>query len=296
MEKLPVLDGKGTFKQIDVFHVIRSGSHHLVTCILGQSYFGNDHVSYIFDNCKHKGKFYKVARCANDIRTLGIKRKPIKQVLEHKQTLLIVRHENWEMKEIKENLFPKWIGETDKHFAIFILRDFFNWLASCFGCVEHLKRAGRKKFFGMKLDKEKMMENFLIPLWIQYAEAFLDPVLKQKKGVIFIKYNDLVSKKNYLKFLCSRIGIEFICAKAREEVSIRGDGSSFNGVKFNGEGSKMKVMERWKRYRTDPLYKYFIENKHAVNLSLDIFGHISGTEVLDPCVSALAENKGISLK
>ncbi|MFH1402429.1 MAG: hypothetical protein ABIG87_02270 [Patescibacteria group bacterium] len=59
-----------------------------------------------------------------------------------------------------------------------------------------------------------------------------------------------------------------------------GKGSSFDFLKFDEKGKQMKVLERWKYYKDDKLYKSFFKDSELIRLSDEIFGRIDETEIL----------------
>ena len=129
----------------------------------------------------------------------------------------------------------------------YIIRDPYNWLASL-----------------MKYSRfnERNLESF-IETYIQNAETC------QK----FIVYNQWVSNSDYRNKLASDLGF------VNKDLGVNhvpeyGTGSTFDGREYEGRGSQMSVLERWKILSEDPAYLAVIKKYRASfeSISLDICG------------------------
>src|SRR5690606_16318203 len=82
-------------------------------------------------------------------------------------------------------------------------------------------------------------------IWKQHAREFCGRRRYLPAGRIALSYNRWVTDRDYRRQIAGELGLQFTDA-GFEEVSATGGGSSFDGVKYNGRASGMKVLERWK--------------------------------------------------
>ena len=74
----------------------------------------------------------------------------------------------------------------------------------------------------------------------------------------FINYNKWFTDIDYRKQICKDLDLIFTDYSIND-VSFFGGGSSFDGLSMNNCASKMKVNERWKRFRQDPYFIYILK-------------------------------------
>ena len=147
---------------------------------------------------------------------------------------------------IKYNQENKQVGLTVKLFEnyfdkienkIILLRDPYNWLASL---LHSCKRT------------EKTLK--------EYIKKYIDLHDNIKSCKFFINYNKWFDDINYRKEICSNLNLSFT-DNGLGDVVMFGNGSSFDLRKMDGNGDKMKVLERW---------KFVIEN-NSPNITKDEF-------------------------
>ena len=158
-----------------------------------------------------------------------------------------------EIKEVlsKSGVFDVW---SEK---IIVLRDFYNWAASCLGMV---LRDGDKPL-------EQLFNETHIETYIDHCQRYLD----DDSDFEFVLFNEWVESKDYRKRFAETIGLEFTDS-AREQTSIFGGGSSFDGLDHLKSASKMNVNERYLQVWDNPIYQNMIkDNPRAVELSERIF-------------------------
>lgn len=144
----------------------------------------------------------------------------------------------------------------EKVTKILILRDPFNLYAS------RIRHYGIDKY-------ERFNTAFTKWHWKEYAQAF-----KEKKDIVTISYNDLVTSSDYRKQKTLELGLDF--NKEEDNASMmhveggNSEGSSFDQRKYDGKASEMKVSNRWEEYKHDINYLslFDLETK---NLSKEIF-------------------------
>ena len=106
---------------------------------------------------------------------------------------------------------------------------------------------------------------------------------------MFVSYNDWVQSKEYRRDLANRLELPFT-DEGRQKVARWGPttwGDSFDGLKYDGKATDMKVMERWKKFKNDRMYISIFRDGEVTELCRKMFGHISSIEhALDELASA----------
>jgi hypothetical protein len=142
---------------------------------------------------------------------------------------------------------------------IFIIRDVFNFMASVSRFVKN----------NSEWPNKDEIVFYVLNLWKEQAVLFLEHEGNVKDNVVWVKFNDWVISKDYRKTCASKLGIIFTDA-GRECVSKYGGGSSFDGIEYDNQGSKMKVCERHKQ---DDVQKTMgIIDQESITLNSLIFG------------------------
>ncbi len=164
---------------------------------------------------------------------------------------LIIKIEN-------SKFYPK--NKSEEIFNTIVLRDPYNQFAS------RLKwETVRTHLKGTQLTKKGIKQ------WISHAKEYLG-ITSYLDNKILINYNEWFSNVDYRKKISRQLGLNF--KNNISTVPKFGGGSSFDLKKFNGKGSEMKVLERWKYYRNDSRFLKLLKNKELTELSTQIFGKI----------------------
>ena len=158
-----------------------------------------------------------------------------------------------------------WLGESKRRLDLLIIKDPFNFFAS------RLKKWST--LTGIQNPDE------LVRLWKTYANEFLGVTNYLDNEKICISYNDWFTSKTYREVLAKKIGIIFT-DKGIDQVSSIGGGSSFDGMKYQGQARNMRVLERWRNYAENEVFRSFFMDGELLELSHCIFGEIPGTEAL----------------
>ena len=58
----------------------------------------------------------------------------------------------------------------------------------------------------------------------------------------------------------------------RVTTTIHISGGSFDGMSYDGRACEMNVLERWKYFARDPLYRELLDDAELIDLSAHIFG------------------------
>ena len=123
---------------------------------------------------------------------------------------------------------------------ILVVREARNWIASC------LKRRDTARYEYEKDVFINLPER--VALWKQHAGiALLAPA-----WITVVLFDKWFSDAEYRRSICNNLEIPFTDT-GLNEVGHFGNGSSFDGRKFDGRAQKMDVLNRWKEFEGDPL-------------------------------------------
>ena len=173
--------------------------------------------------------------------------------------LLLVSHEDCFLgtlaKGAYEDHHDRFVGPSLERFDVLILRDPFNLFASRmrgeFGCVS-TKTALR--------------------IWKQHAREFLSVRRYLKDPRILIDYNRWASQRSYRREVARQLRLQF-SDSSLEKVPAAGNGSSFDGRRYHGRATCMRILERWKHFIDSEAYAAIFDHE-VYSLSKRIFGDI----------------------
>ena len=118
-------------------------------------------------------------------------------------------------------------------------------------------------------------------LWKVYAHEFLGET-HYLPNRVSISYNDWFLSREYrdrlgrqLGFINRDLGIDEV---AKWGPTMWGD--SFDGLQYEGQAQRMKVMERWREYQHDEFFCALFQDEELWDLSRLLFGEIKGTTAL----------------
>ena len=161
----------------------------------------------------------------------------------------------------------RYFGKSAERYDLLILRDPFNMLAS---------RFKRDQMLAMEV---KNFNKTVTDMWITYAKEYLGETEYLKNNKIVVNYNRFITDVDYRKKIASQLKLKFDDSGIDEVCNI-GSGSSFDKLKFKGQGRKMDVLNRWRHFSEDMSYRILLDNEELIEYSKRIFGHIPGTESL----------------
>lgn len=263
-------------KEIRVFALRRSGQHAIINWI---KYQIRSRYCFLNDCIPDENPFDKCIRSNSRIAS---------KLAEHnylfwereisgklsKKGVLIYNYESKSLDSIITNQTDlnriKWVGESEKKFDIIILRDPYNLFASKLNWVYKEKRTPNPESFKL-----------IISYWKQYAKEFLGET-NYLKDKVPISYNLWFCSKKYRMNIARKLDLKFT-DKGMYEVAKYGPtlwGASFDGLSYDGNANLMKVLDRWKNFRNDNVYKKIILDDEMLSLSDKIFGEIPGTKEL----------------
>jgi len=184
-----------------------------------------------------------------------------------KKDCLIYSYEDHALNQIASVSFEKkhdiYLGKTLKRYDLIILRDPFNLLASRF----------KSGFMEVKVHET------VLELWISYAQEYLGETQYLKNKKICVNYNNWFTDINYRKQIASQLKLKFDDSGI-DQVSGIGGGSSFDKLSLQEKASTMDVLNRWKYFSDNELYRKLLKNEEIFKYSELVFGHINGTEAL----------------
>jgi hypothetical protein len=226
-------------------------SNPFVTCRRGTSVIASPFVehSYLFWNREASGKLSK-------------------------KGVLIYNYEDTPFKDVVTDHFAAnrhvWLGNSHKQHDIIILRDPFNLFASKLRWAYGSKSAP---------SLEQLIET--VRMWKDYAREFRGDT-NYLTDKVTINYNRWFLDRKYREDISRMLELPFndkgLHIIARWGPTTWGD--TFDGTRYDGNATAMKVLERWKHYRDDDFYVSLFRDQELLDLSESIFGHVPGTEIL----------------
>jgi len=158
-----------------------------------------------------------------------------------------------------EEMPPQLLEQVECDKKVLILRDPFNLAAT------------RVKHYDLMSSGKKWVSPNAIALWKMYAEEFIKP----KSDFICINYNRFLTDIEYRKEISKELGGKF-SDESLDFVDDNGQGSSFDGMDFDGNAREMPVFERWKAYADVEAFRELF-TPEIIKLSKEIFGEESWT-------------------
>lgn len=181
---------------------------------------------------------------------------------------LIYSYEDFSLEDIThpdlESQEDTFYGKANHKYDVLILRDPFNLIAS------RLKSG----FIDVKSSGKNMMD-----LWLEAAREFVGETNYLTRNKVCINFNRWTIDREYRITIAQALEIPFSDA-GKEDVRPFGGGSSFEGQQHQGQGSAMKVLERWTHFVDDPVFRQYFDCPEVWKYSEAIFGVMPGTEQL----------------
>ena len=210
----------------------------------------------------------------------------------HKEVLMY-SYENFDLKALSKKEYPKdrerYLGRSKRKVDIVLLRNVFNWVASRMVCNEktclfptHRLQVESKPYFtfykGWLEDAANIRSsNYLkldgsLALWECYAKEILGET-NYCPSKIPILFDQWFIDEEYRRSIIEELGFEFTDAGKNIVAAIQNKGSSFDGLKYSQEAEKMKVLDRWKNYKGNRIFKnIFLHYSNLVEYNNRIFG------------------------
>jgi hypothetical protein len=200
--------------------------------------------------------------------------------LSHKDYLVF----NFEHEQLTEVFSPAFLARRDtltgasrRRLHVVVLRDPFNNFASLLRWAR-APRPGRLK--PKHSDVAGCGE-----LWKSYARELLDETHIVPSERILVRYNDWLTDDAYRAEIAAAIGFTATDA-GLDRVAPWGAntwGESFDGLAYDGRAREMDLLQRFRHYEDDAVYRSFFDEE-LLELSRLLFGEIPGTERLAEAV------------
>ena len=126
---------------------------------------------------------------------------------------------------------PVELFDTIEHKKVLILRDPANLFAS------------RVKHYDALSSKKQYISPMVTDLWLNHAKRFLKP-----GDIIAVNHQTFLTDEKYRKGIAKKLGASKFCDCTLDRVDDNGQGSSFDGLDYDGNATEMPVFERWKEY------------------------------------------------
>ena len=176
--------------------------------------------------------------------------------------LLLVSHEDCFLGTVAKGAYEAkhdaFVGPSLERRDILILRDPFNLFAS-----------------RMRGEFGRVSTTTALRIWKQHAREYLGVKRYLKHPRILINYNQWASRKTYRREIAEQLGLKFTDASS-EKVPATGNGSSFDGRRYDGRATRMRILERWKHFIDSEAYAALFDQE-VHTLSQRIFGDIGYT-------------------
>lgn len=147
-------------------------------------------------------------------------------------------------------------GESSKVINVIIMRDPFNHLASRI----------KMKTWSLKVSLEDWFK-----LYIDLSKEYLRITKYLQDPFVPINYNLWVESSKYRFETGKRLGLVGGFGERFQYVPHAGNGSSFDGMKFQHKAEQMKVLDRWRELKGHKQMKKLIKQKELLDLARTIF-------------------------
>jgi hypothetical protein len=154
------------------------------------------------------------------------------------------------------------VGPAGRCIDVVILRDPYNLFAS-----------------RRRLSYQFVTDLTAVRIWKQHARAFLGENGFVGPEAVPISYNDWVSDRGYRRRIAGQLGLSFTDAGI-DRVARCAGGSSFDGTRYEGRATEMRLFDRWRRYADDPTFRALFDRQMA-DFAERIFGPLPGRELVE---------------
>lgn len=186
-------------------------------------------------------------------------------VLCHGKTATFLGFEDFDMQEWEKNRFPERLARFERVYAIIVMRDIRNWLASCYKAYRVNK--------GIRW-RRRMIENLggkdgRIARWVRLMAEYLGQGMISNP--VPVSFNKWFVDREYRQVLATALDVPFtdegkdtVYASGR----FGGGGSSFDQKRFDSRASEMDILNRWRVFEHEPEYQALLdEYEDIVGLS-----------------------------
>jgi hypothetical protein len=260
--------------EIRVLAMRRSGHHAVVNWVLAQA----EGWACFLNDCQREGNPYATCRPSTSVVPVSSDAatrlfwKAERSGVHTRKSLLMYNFEDAHPEPFAAGdavaQSRRWVGRSGRVLNVLVLRDPFNLFAS------RLRWLRGRKGTGLLKDPQQW-----VALWKAYAREAAG-VTDHVPDRVCVSYNAWCLSESYRRGLAERLGLPFTDA-GRQEVARWGPtvwGDSFDGLRYDGRAEDMDVLERWKQFQDDPVYRGLFEDPELVALSRTVFGDLPGTD------------------
>lgn len=171
--------------------------------------------------------------------------------------------EDLSLAEYRENEMWNFTQLRAEHQNILILRDPYNFIASC------LQRLVNPPDPGARDVGEQLPERMKI--WKEHASQIVNGD-RVEQDFYFINYNEWFSSVNYRQEICNDLGLTFTDRGVNKVMNF-GEGSSFDRRAYDGSAQKMSVLERYKKWQNHAAFSHLVDEE-VRHYAKEIFGMV----------------------
>jgi hypothetical protein len=172
---------------------------------------------------------------------------------------LVFSHEDTFLGPVAGGMFEEchdaMVGPSRERTDVLILRDPYNLFAS-----------------RIQSDIGTVSNTVAIRIWKQHAREFLGLRRRLNQRPVLVNYNRWCSERRYRRELARQLRLEFTDGRVHD-VPRAGNGSSFDGRRFDGRAGRMRTHERWMHFANDPAYHALFDDDVQA-LAGQIFGDV----------------------
>lgn len=163
--------------------------------------------------------------------------------------------------DLYERHHDEWVGPSRRRFDLLLLRDPFNLFASRTRIMHHTvpPRTGLR-------------------IWKQHARQFINGARMLRHNGMLVLYNRWCDDREYRQSICRRLGIPFTDAGRQDVPAVMG-GSSFDGLRYQGDAARMLTASRWQHCIDHNGYLELFD-KETLDLAREIFGPLSALDAI----------------
>ena len=133
-------------------------------------------------------------------------------------------------------------GRSGRHVDLLVLRDPLNLFAS--------RRALRSR----------VSDRTAIRIWKQHARAALHPSALLRHETVIVPFDHFVGSSAFRGALAERLGLRLRDSSLSRVAACAG-GSSFDGMRFDGQAERMAVGTRWRSAVDDPAWRALFDRE-----------------------------------
>lgn len=181
----------------------------------------------------------------------------------------LYRYERNNLRTFQESMHQK-VKQPRKKVLLYLIRDPYNHFASSLKLWTSFPPAKRQKVL-RNIDR---WSETLVSGWKQYAAQALNKANYLPKTAVYVDYNQWFASKRYRQGMSKRLGCEFSDDPLEQVRSFPNPKqklvSSFDKQKYNGRAQSMKVLDRWRHYKDNPIYRNMFD-KEVIDYATRLF-------------------------